>query len=81
MVYLPHRGGRRNHLEEDQFLPHFKLTTQTVTLTAKSNISGTGKSNGFSLILGVNGCSSQPNRASQRTSWGRKQSGFAKRDH
>jgi len=37
------------------------LALQTTTVTAKTNVSGTGKSKRFSLILGVRGSASQPN--------------------
>ena len=37
------------------------LAIQTTTVTAKTNISGSGKSKRFSLILGGRGSSSQPN--------------------
>ena len=37
------------------------LAIQTTTVTAKTNVSGTGKSRRFSLILGVRGSASQPN--------------------
>ena len=37
------------------------LAIQTTPVTAKTNVSGTGKSRRFSLILGVRGSASQPN--------------------
>ena len=37
------------------------LAIQTTTVTAKTNVNGTGKSKRFSLILGGRGSSSQPN--------------------
>ena len=37
------------------------LAIQTTTVTAKTNVSGTGKSRRFSLILGARGSASQPN--------------------
>ena len=42
------------------------LAIQTTTVTAKTNVSGAGKSRRFSLILGGRGSSSQPNLTENR---------------
>ena len=46
------------------------LAIQTTNVTAKTNVSGTGKSKRFSLILGGRGSSSQPNLVENRLGTG-----------